>query len=492
MPAPTPQDYRGKKVLQQPYDENFKPIPSLFVPLTDPGTGLIVGYLPLKATDNGDGTATLRVDTELDFTGDITISNVKVGSSDGQTSGNKWLKVLSDGTVVIDKTGLATEAKQDTTNTKLDSVIAQLDVTLSSRASEATLLAANVTLGNILAALTGLATETTLAALKSHFDNATGRISAGGVISTVNSSSTPLGASATFTGTAESTLGFSHITVQVFSDQPSATDGLKVEWSTDGTNFDDDDVFNVPANNGKVFTFGPQSQFFRVRYTNGATPQGAFRLQVIKKTFQQKASTHRIQDMLSTDDDAELVKSILTGQKADGTFVNIEASADNRLKVSSLDETAAQADAGNLFAAASGTLNYASAGTEQTFMLIKNPAGSGKTIKIKRFVLSAMTLNKAVAYFLYLNPTVTADGTNLPAYSTTAGSLVTPVGLLSTQPTTTAFGRRIISSSASNGSTVILDEQFAIRIPAGNSLLITLIPQTTNTDTTLAALWAEV
>src|SRR3989338_2334989 len=233
MPAPTPQDYRGKRILQAPFDENRKPVPPLVAAITDPGTGLIVGYLPIKATDNGDGTATIKVDTEITIDGSITVGNVKVGSSDGQVSGDKWLKVLADGTLIIDKTGLATELKQDATNTKLDSVIAQLDVTLSSRASEVTLLAANVTLGNILTALsglaTGLATETTLAALKAHFDNATGRISAGGVISTANSSSTPLGASATFTGTAESTLGFSHITVQVFADQPSTNDGLKVE-----------------------------------------------------------------------------------------------------------------------------------------------------------------------------------------------------------------------------------------------------------------------
>ena len=167
MPAPTPQDYRGKRILQAPFDENRKPVPPLVAAITDPGTGLIVGYLPIKATDNGDGTATIKVDTEITIDGSITVGNVKVGSSDGQVSGDKWLKVLSDGTLIIDKTGLATELKQDTTNTKLDSVIAQLDVTLSSRASEVTLLAVNVTLGNILTALTGLATEATLVALNS-------------------------------------------------------------------------------------------------------------------------------------------------------------------------------------------------------------------------------------------------------------------------------------------------------------------------------------
>lgn len=369
MPIPTPQDYTGKRVLQQPYDENGKPIPTLFAAITDPGTGLIVGYLPIKATDNGDGTATIKVDTEIALDGSVTVNDVKVGSSDGQTSGNKWLKVLADGTLIIDKTGLATELKQDATNTKLDAVITQLDVTLSSRASEATLLAANVTLGNILAALTGLATEATLS-----------------------------------TRASEATL----IT-----------------------------LLTTAAFQARINTLG------------------------------QKAMAASTPVVLPSDQSPLDVNVISTpGGEA--------------------------ADAGQLFATATPVINLASAGTEQAYLLIRNPAASGKEIRIKRFVLSAMTLNKAVAYFIYFNPTVTANGTVVTRFSTTAGSLAVPVALINTQPTVTAFGSRVISSSASNGSTVILDEEFAIRLPANTSLLITVIPQTTNTDTTLAALWSEV
>lgn len=103
MPT-NPRDYRGKVVAAQPYDQNRKPVAALFVPLVDPITTEITGYLPLKALDNGDGTATLKVDTELAVE-NITLETIKVGSSDGQLSGNRWLKVLPDGTVVATLNG---------------------------------------------------------------------------------------------------------------------------------------------------------------------------------------------------------------------------------------------------------------------------------------------------------------------------------------------------------------------------------------------------
>ena len=162
-----PKAYKGKRIAPLPYDENNKPIPALFVPVVDPLTSEIAGYLPLKAIDNGDGTATLKVDTELALNGNITVGDVKVGSSDGQTSGDKWLRVLSDGTLLVrldDLAGLATEAKQD-------AVLARLDVALSSRASETTLVQADLKLSDIKTVLDALnandyATQTTLAGVK--------------------------------------------------------------------------------------------------------------------------------------------------------------------------------------------------------------------------------------------------------------------------------------------------------------------------------------
>jgi hypothetical protein len=56
----TPQDYVGKKIKQIPYDENFKPMYALMLAIVDID-GKIIGYLPPKVIDAGNGTAKIVV-----------------------------------------------------------------------------------------------------------------------------------------------------------------------------------------------------------------------------------------------------------------------------------------------------------------------------------------------------------------------------------------------------------------------------------------------
>ena len=155
-----------------------------------------------------------------------------------------------------------------------------------------------------------------------------------GTIFAGNSSTTTLAANGVFTGTAQDTLGFGVITIQAFADVTSAIDGLLVEWSLDGTNWDDSDPFTVAAGNGRFFTFGPQARFFRLRYTNGATLQTAFRLQTIGKIGYVKPSSHRLSEVITDDSDAELQKAVVSGRTSTGTYVNIATSATGALSTS--------------------------------------------------------------------------------------------------------------------------------------------------------------
>ena len=68
-----------------------------------------------------------------------------------------------------------------------------------------------------------------------------------GRVSTLNSSSTALGGGAVFTGSAENICEASVIIVVVYSDAESATDGLSIQFSSDGTNWDHTDVYTIPA-----------------------------------------------------------------------------------------------------------------------------------------------------------------------------------------------------------------------------------------------------
>jgi hypothetical protein len=146
-----------------------------------------------------------------------------------------------------------------------------------------------------------------------------------GVMDETNSTHEPLLAGATFTGEPFNILPYSIIYVTVYSDKASATDGLVIEQG-----------HKVGASyhwTGKTFSIQPALEYMRISYTNGGDDQTAFRLHVIPKQSMGLDSSHRIQDPIIDDDDARLVKSVLTA-KADGDgFVNIEATASNNLKV---------------------------------------------------------------------------------------------------------------------------------------------------------------
>jgi hypothetical protein len=155
---------------------------------------------------------------------------------------------------------------------------------------------------------------------------------------TGNSTATPLLADAVFPGASVDVLEFAVIQLNVYADVASATDGLSVQFSSDGTNWDHTDVYTVPAANGKVYSFQPAAQYMRVQYTNGTGAQSAFRLQTIGTHVNIKPSSHRIQDAIVDEDDAELVLAVITAQKDGDGFDNLTSTADGNLKVANVED----------------------------------------------------------------------------------------------------------------------------------------------------------
>lgn len=102
-----------------------------------------------------------------------------------------------------------------------------------------------------------------------------------GTVSTANSSTATLTANSVFTGTSENITGYASIGVEVFADQNSAALGLSFQFSEDGTNWDFTETYTITASTPQSFALKPCCKFFRIVYTNGATGQGAFRLQTI-------------------------------------------------------------------------------------------------------------------------------------------------------------------------------------------------------------------
>ena len=148
------------------------------------------------------------------------------------------------------------------------------------------------------------------------------------------STATPLTAGNTFTGTAHDVLDYGIIFVSAKSDVASATDGFSLQQSPDGTNWDVTDEYTLAANAGKTFAFQPACKYFRVTYENGSTPQTYFRLQTTFKKTNSLPSSHRISDPIVNDDDARLVKSVLTGRNPADTFINFEATTAGNFKCS--------------------------------------------------------------------------------------------------------------------------------------------------------------
>lgn len=129
---------------------------------------------------------------------------------------------------------------------------------------------------------------------------------AGNVISVSNSSSATLTSGSVFTGISEDVSNFSEMRITVFSDVASATDGLSVQQSSNGTNWDITDVYTVSlsaAGAGKTYVVPRSAKFFRIVYTNGGTNQTTFRLQTILNRTATAPSSQRASDAYTNETD---------------------------------------------------------------------------------------------------------------------------------------------------------------------------------------------
>jgi hypothetical protein len=132
-----------------------------------------------------------------------------------------------------------------------------------------------------------------------------------GVTSAGNSSTATLLAGGVFTGKSEDVREYASIIVTVHPDVRSATDGLSIEFSHDNSIWHVTDTYTIHADAVKTYTFQPVMRYFRLVYTNGSVAQSSLHLQVQYRTGVVKASSHRAQDSVGGQDDAELVKAIL-------------------------------------------------------------------------------------------------------------------------------------------------------------------------------------
>lgn len=170
----------------------------------------------------------------------------------------------------------------------------------------------------------------------------------GNFISTNNSTTTPLAADAVYTGSADDCHDYSGVTVLIDASHDSATDGISIQFSSDGTNWDDVRVytFDVSETPSWVATLPVYARYFRLVYTNGGTLQTHFRVQSILHSNLVLQPSKRLSDNESPELSGVLTKSVLIAQNAGtGSFSPIQSTTGGNLKVS-LDEVSNGMDVG--------------------------------------------------------------------------------------------------------------------------------------------------
>ena len=217
-----------------------------------------------------------------------------------------------------------------------------------------------------------------------------------------NSTTTPLGGGAAFTGTGTDVSDYASVAITLFADVDGATDGMSFQFSTDNSNWDDTIAFtmDVSDSNTRRFQFPVTAQYFRLVYTNGGGGQSAFRVQTILNRTNILTSIHRVSDSLTTDRSAQLVRAVIAGETTagGGSMVNVKVSPSGTLTVGAENDTAS-----NFLAEVVGSTAHDAADSTD------NPLGTG---------FQARTTN----------PTAVADGDRVRGIADDLGRQVVTLG----------------------------------------------------------------
>jgi len=150
-----------------------------------------------------------------------------------------------------------------------------------------------------------------------------------GTVSTLNSTSTPLSAGATFTGIAEMVVGYPSVVLACKTDQNGT---LYLDFSNDSTNWDSTLSYSASAGVNEVHRVTITRMYYRVRYTNtSGSNQTYLRLQVLLGAQQQLTSS--VGSTIQSDADSLITRSILAGQTDGGQYAYVPITTEGHLEV---------------------------------------------------------------------------------------------------------------------------------------------------------------
>jgi hypothetical protein len=151
----------------------------------------------------------------------------------------------------------------------------------------------------------------------------------GGTVDTNNSSTTPLAAGATFTGTATDVSNVASVIAACKTDSDAT---LFMEFSPDGTNFDSSLSFSVSSGINEVHRLAVTRKYFRIRLTNtSGSPQTFLRLQAMMGN--QGPLTSPLNGTVQSDADSLVTRSVLMGQTDGGDWEFVPVTPEGHLEV---------------------------------------------------------------------------------------------------------------------------------------------------------------
>jgi hypothetical protein len=314
-----------------------------------------------------------------------------------------------------------------------------------------------------------------------------------GYVSETNTTEEPLLGDGVFTGSQVDTLNYGMAIVAVYSDVASATDGLSIQFRSTATGtWREADAYTIAAGAEKTFSIQTVRRFMRIVYTNGAGAQSTFDMQVVMKPVYVKPSSHRVADAITGQDDAELVKAVITGENPGGTFINFQSTTAGNFKTSIEElETGVSDDSNsalkvspylvdefgsigrmlsdNYFLGAPVVINsehheihcgdsylvsrivdLGNGASDDILIIVPDEAGSGQSQKLYHFLPRGAS-EAEVIWYLYEAPTVSANGTAMTAFNRNRNSAFTSDLEHYHTPTVTTVGTLISTDHAGSG-----------------------------------------
>lgn len=146
-----------------------------------------------------------------------------------------------------------------------------------------------------------------------------GAAGAEGVIDANNTTDTPLAGAATYTGAWTEITKYNSINLGVYADVASATDGLKIQYSSDGISVHHEHIWTFSGGaNGVGYQLTAEFKYFRVQYVNGASAQTVFKLVSNLKPTALSPSLYRASHSFTSESQVSLTKGIIVGETTAG------------------------------------------------------------------------------------------------------------------------------------------------------------------------------